>query len=72
MELTHLDDVYRLIGLVVLVFGNGPGDRGSIPGQVILKTQKIVPYDTLLNNQYYKVRIKGKMEESRERSSNLP
>ena len=26
------------IGLAVRVFGNGPGDLGSIPGQVIPKT----------------------------------
>ena len=32
----------RLIGLVGRVFTNGPGDRGSIPGRVILKTLKMV------------------------------
>ena len=48
------------------VFANGPGDRGSIPGQVIPKTQKTVLYATLLSTQYYKVRIKGKVEQSRE------
>ena len=42
------------------VFANGPGDRGSIPGQVILETQKIVLDATLLNTQHYKVRIKVK------------
>ena len=44
------------IGLVGRVFANGPGDRGSIPGQVILKTQKMVLDATLLNTQHYKVR----------------
>ena len=61
------------IGIMVRVFANGPGDLGSIPGQVIPKTQKMV-FDsaTLLNTQHYKVRIKGKVKQSRERSSALP
>ena len=54
------------------VFANCLGDRGSIPGWVILKTQKIVLDTSLLNTQYYKVCIKGKVEQSRERSSALP
>ncbi len=53
-------------------FANGPGDLGSIPGRVIPKTQKMVLDATLLNTQHYKVRIKGKVEQSRERSSALP
>ena len=60
------------IGIIVRVFPNGPGDLGSILGQVIPKTQKMVLDATLLNTQYYKVRIKGKVEQSRERSSTLP
>ena len=48
------------------VFANGPGDRGSILGQVIAKTQKIILDDALLNAQHYKVSIKGKVEQSRE------
>ena len=36
------------------------------PGQVIPKTQKMVLDATLLNTQYYKVRIKDKVEQSRE------
>ena len=48
------------------VFANGPIDRGSIPGLVIPKTQKMVLDATLLNTQHYKVRIKGKVEPSRE------
>ena len=47
-------------------------DSGSIPGQVIPKTQKIALDATLLNTQHYKVQIKGKVEQSRERSSVLP
>ena len=63
---------YRLIGLVSRVFTNGPGDLGSIPGRVILKTLKMVLDTSLLNSQQYKVRIKGKVEQSRERSGALP
>ena len=47
---------------MVRVFTNGPGDRSSIPGRVILKTQKMVLDAFLLNTQPYKVRIKGKVE----------
>ena len=50
------------IGLMSRVFANGPGDRSSIPGQVIPKTQKIVLDAALPNTQHYKVRIKGKVE----------
>ena len=44
----------------------GPVDLGSIPGRVIPKTQKMVLDASLLNTQHYKVRIKGKVEQSRE------
>ena len=54
------------------VFASGPGDRGSIPGRVIPKTQKNLIDATLLNTQHYKVRIKGKVEQSREWSIILP
>ena len=49
-----------------ITFANGPGDLGSIPGRVIPKTQKMVLDASLLNTQHYKVRIKGKVEQSRE------
>ena len=62
----------RAIGLMSRVFANGPQDQGSIRGQVIPKTQQMVLDATLLNTQHYKVRIKGKVEQSRERSSALP
>ena len=58
--------------MMVRVFANSLGDRGSIPSQVIPKTQKLVLDVTLLNTQHYKVGIKGKVEQSRERSSALP
>ena len=48
------------------VFANGPGNQSSIPGQVIPKTQKMVLDAALINTQHYKVRIKGKVEQSRE------
>ena len=59
----------RLIGLVGRVFANGPGDLGSIPGRVTPKTLNIVLDTSLLNTQ---VRIEGKVDQSRERSSDLP
>ena len=62
----------RDIGPAVRVFANGPGDLGSIPGRVIPKTLKMEFDTTLLNTQHYKVRFKGKVEQSREWSSALP
>ena len=62
----------RLIGLVGRVFANGRGDLGSVTGRVIPKTLKMVLVTSLLNTQYYKVCIKGKVEKSRKRSSALP
>ena len=55
--------------MMVRVFTSGPGDRGSIPGQVIPKAQKMVLDASLLNTQHYKVWIKGKVEQSREWNS---
>ena len=60
------------IGPAVRVFANGPGDLGSIPGRVIPKTLKMVLDTTLLNTQHYKVRFKGKVEQSWEWNSALP
>ena len=54
------------------MFANGPGDQGSIPGCIIPKTLKMVLDISLLNTQQYKVSIKGKVEQSRERSSGFP
>ena len=51
------------------VFTNGLGDQGLIPDRVI---PKMVLDASLLNTLHYKVRIKGKVEQSRERSSALP
>ena len=54
------------------MFVNGPEDVCSIPGHVILKTLKMVFDTSLLKTQQYKVRIKGKVDQSKERSSTLP
>ena len=62
----------RLISLVGRVFVNDLGDLGSIPVHVIPKIFKMVLDTSLLNTQQYKVHIKGKVEQSRERSSALP
>ena len=62
----------QLIGLVGREFANGPGDLGSIQGHIIPKTFKMVLDTSLHNTQQYKVHIKGKVEQSRERSSAFP
>ena len=62
---------YTIFAIVGSVYVNEPGDQGSIPDRVIPKTQKMVPDATLLNAQHNKVRIKDKVEQSRERSSAL-
>ena len=56
---------------MVRVFANGPEDPCSFPGRVLPKIQKMVLDATLLSTQHYKVKIKGKVEQSRERSSIL-
>ena len=64
-----------LLGIMFLVgrvFANGLEDLGSIPGRVIPKIWKMVLDTSLLNTQQYKVCIKGKVEQPRERSSALP
>ena len=48
------------------------GKPESIPGRVIPKTLKMVLDTSLINTLRYKARIKGKVEQSRERSSALP
>ena len=72
-------ELNRIISLQITVaiclksreFTNGLGDQGSTPGQVIPKTQKMALDATLINTQHYKVRIKDKVEQSREWSSAL-
>ena len=60
-----------IVGITIRVFTSGLKDRSSIPGRVIPKTQKIVLDTFLLNTQHYKVRIKGKVDQSREKSNAL-
>ena len=62
----------RAFGLMSRMFTNGLGDQGSIPVWVIPKTQKMIIDAALLNTQHYKVRIKGKVEQSWGWSSTLP
>ena len=52
------------IGLAVRVFANGPEDLGSIPVESYQRLKKLDA--SLLNTQHYKVRIKGKVEQSKE------
>ena len=49
--------MYTFIGIMVLMFTNGPGDWGSILGQVIPKNQKMLLDSSLLNTQPYKIWI---------------
>ena len=55
------------------VFASSPGDQSSIPGRVIPKSPKKVVLDaTFHKTQPFKVKIKGKVEQSMEWSSTLP
>ena len=60
----ELFGAYRAIGQMSRVFTNGPGDRGSIPGRVIPKTQRMALDAALLSTLQYKVRIKDKVDQS--------
>ena len=53
------------------MFTNGLVDQSLIPVRVISNTQKMVLDASLLNTQHYKVWVKGKVEQSKERSSAL-
>ena len=61
-----------LLSLLGPLYPNDQGGLGSILGRVIPKTLKMVLDTYLLNIQQYKAHIKGKVEQSRERSSALP
>ena len=67
--------VYIYIHIFVLVgraFARGSGYWGSLLDRVISKTKKIVFDTALLYTQHYNVRVKGKVEQSREKISPLP
>ena len=55
-----------------VVFANSTRDLISIPDHIIPQTLKMVLVTSSLNTQQYKVHIKGKLEQSSERSSILP
>ena len=59
----------RAIGLLSRVFTNGPRDQDSITSRHMQKTQNMVLDAALLNTHHYKVRIKAKVNHSREWSS---
>ena len=74
-NLDSFRDIYIFTGTLAQRLECSPmalGDLGSIPGRVIPKTLKMELDTTLLNTQHYKVRFKGKVEQSREWSSALP
>ena len=50
----------------VRVFANGPGDLVQSQVESYQRLKKMVLDASLLNTQHYKVRIKGKVEQSRE------
>ena len=45
--------IRRLIGLVARMFACSPGNIGSRPGRVMLKTNKMVLDTSLLNTEQY-------------------
>ena len=66
----HLDVVYQNTDPLTLWVECLPmvweiGIQSTVESKMVLDT-------SLLNTQHYKVRIMGKVEQSRERSSNLP
>ena len=54
------------------MLANGLRDRGSIADWVKPKIKKMVLDAALLNTQHYKVWIKSKVEQCREKSCALP
>ena len=64
--------IFSIYKQIFAPFTNRSGDLGSILGRIIPKTLKMLLDTSLLNTQQYKVRIKSKVEQSRERSSALP
>ena len=54
-----ISELQKILSFALMgrVFANRPGDHGSIPNQVIPKTQKMVHNAALPNTQHYKVWI---------------
>ena len=63
--------IYKSIGLAVRVFANGPGQPESNLRSSHTKDSKNGIDASLLNTQHYKLWIKSKREQSREKSSAL-
>ena len=71
----YISNIYKVIqatGLKSRLFANVPGDRVYNPRSSNTKDTKKVLAAALFNIQHYKVRIKGKVEQSREWGSALP
>ena len=64
--------IYIYICQMGRVFTNALGDLGSILRPVKQRTLKLILDISLLNTQQYKVRIKGKVKQSWEKSSARP
>ena len=69
IKLSSFNLLHMYVGQMSRVLANGPGGQGS--GWIIPKTQKIILDAALLNTPLYKVRNKGKVEQSREKSGVL-
>ena len=69
--ITFSSHTHIYIGIMVRVFVNSPRHLSSLPGRVILKTQKMVVDASLLNIPHYKLQIKGNVGQSWERSGTL-
>ena len=67
--LRKLQSINRLIGQVGRVFAHV---RETWVQVQVVSYQRLLKYYSLLNPQRYKVRVKGKMEKSREKSCALP
>ena len=64
-------NMWSVFSLMSRVFANGLRDQFSMPGWVIPKIQKMVLDATLLDTHNYQIRIKGKVKQFREWSSNF-
>ena len=52
IDIMYIYLLSQAISLMSRVFANGPRDKGSIPGRVIPKTQKMVLGAALRNTQH--------------------
>ena len=61
-----------LVNTLTIVLTDGPGNRVSVPGWVIPKTQKMALEASLFNTQHYKLWIKGKWNNTRKGVAHYP